>query len=69
VKAHRNPLLLFAIFFFIVGVQFILIGLVAELIVRAYHETRNKPTYILKERFSEPDWDRQLDFSTRRWGE
>jgi hypothetical protein len=52
-----------------VGVQFILIGLVAELIVRAYHETRNKPTYILKERFSEPDWDRQLDFSTRRWGE
>src|SRR5690606_20795885 len=38
VKAHRNPLLLLSIFCAIVGVQFILIGLVAELIVRTYHE-------------------------------
>lgn len=49
IKAHRNPLLLLSIFLFIVGVQFILIGLVAELIVRTYHESQNKPTYILKE--------------------
>ena len=49
VKAHRNPLLLLAVFFFIVGVQFILIGLVAELIVRTYHESQDKPTYLLRE--------------------
>ena len=48
VKAHRNPLLLLSIFLAIVGVQFILIGLVAELIVRTYHESQDKPTYILK---------------------
>lgn len=48
IKAHRNPLLLLSVFFAIVGLQFILIGLVAELIVRTYHESQNKPTYILK---------------------
>ncbi|MBI4446604.1 MAG: glycosyltransferase family 2 protein [Acidobacteria bacterium] len=48
VRAHRNPLLLLAVFCFIVGVQFILIGLVAELIVRTYHESQGKPTYILR---------------------
>lgn len=48
IKAHRNPLLLLAIFFFIVGVQFILIGLVAELIIRTYHESQNKPTYLVR---------------------
>ena len=47
-KAHNNPLLLLSIFCFIVGVQFILIGLVAELIVRTYHESQNKPIYILR---------------------
>jgi glycosyltransferase involved in cell wall biosynthesis len=49
VKAHRNPLLLLSVFVFIVGVQFILFGLVAELIIRTYHESQGKPTYILKE--------------------
>ncbi len=48
VKAHRNPLLLLSVFFFIVGVQFILFGLVAELIIRTYHESQSKPTYVLK---------------------
>lgn len=48
VKAHRNPVLLISIFFFMVGIQFILFGLVAELIVRTYHESQSKPTYILK---------------------
>jgi glycosyltransferase involved in cell wall biosynthesis len=48
VKAHRNPLLLLSVFVFIVGVQFILFGLVAELIVRTYHESQGKATYLLK---------------------
>lgn len=49
VKAHRNPLLLLAVFLFIVGIQFILIGLVAELLVRIYYESQGKSTYVIRE--------------------
>jgi hypothetical protein len=31
------------------GVQFISLGLVAELMVRTYHESQGKPTYVVKE--------------------
>lgn len=50
VKAHRNPLLLLSVFCFIVGIQFILFGLIAELIIRTYHESQGKPTYLLRKR-------------------
>lgn len=49
VKAHRNPLLLLAVFLFILGVQFILMGLVAELIIRTYFESQGKTPYIVRE--------------------
>ncbi len=49
VKAHRNPLLLLSVFCFMVGVQLILFGLIAELIVRTYHESQGKPTYLVRE--------------------
>lgn len=55
VKAHRNPLLLLSIFCFLVGVQFILFGLVAELIIRMYHETQGKPTYLIREEDSDSE--------------
>jgi glycosyltransferase involved in cell wall biosynthesis len=48
VKAHNNPLLLLSIFLFIVGVQFILMGLIAELIMRTYFESQNKTPYIVR---------------------
>lgn len=48
VKAHRNPLLLGSVFFVLVGIQFVLIGLVAELMTRTYHESQDKPTYLIK---------------------
>lgn len=48
VKAHRNPLLLLAVFLFLLGVQFILMGLVAELLIRTYFESQNKRPYIVK---------------------
>ena len=37
-----------SIFLFTAGLQFILFGLVAELIVRTYHESQDKPTYLLR---------------------
>ena len=52
VKAHRNPLLLLSIFLFAAGLQFVLFGLMAELIVRTYHESQGKPTYILRRQSS-----------------
>jgi hypothetical protein len=49
VFAHNNPLLLLAVFLGIVGVQFILMGLLAELSIRTYHESQGKTTYVVRE--------------------
>jgi glycosyltransferase involved in cell wall biosynthesis len=49
VKAHRNPLLLLAVFLFLLGVQFILMGVVAELVIRTYFESQGKTPYIVRE--------------------
>ncbi|HEV8132794.1 MAG TPA: glycosyltransferase family 2 protein [Acidobacteriota bacterium] len=49
VKAHRNPLLLGSVFFVIIGMQCILIGLIAELMTRTYHESQDKPTYLIRQ--------------------
>ncbi len=48
VKAHNNPLLLLAVFLFILGIQFILMGLVAELVIRTYFESQSKAPYIIR---------------------
>jgi len=48
IKAHRNPLLLLAVFLFLLGVQFILMGLVAEILIRIYFESQNKTPYIVR---------------------
>jgi glycosyltransferase involved in cell wall biosynthesis len=49
VFAHNNPLLLLSVVLFIVGVQFILMGLLAELSIRTYHESQMRPTYVVRE--------------------
>ncbi|MFH0799760.1 MAG: glycosyltransferase family 2 protein [Pseudomonadota bacterium] len=46
--AHRNPFLMLAVFLFSLGVQLILMGLIAELMVRTYHESQGKPIYLVK---------------------
>jgi glycosyltransferase involved in cell wall biosynthesis len=48
IKAHNNPMLLLAVFFFLLGVQFILMGLVAEILIRIYYETRGKTPYLVR---------------------
>ncbi len=47
--AHNNPLLLLAVFLGLVGVQCILMGLLAELSIRTYHESQAKATYVVRE--------------------
>src|SRR5687767_229602 len=46
----RNPLLTIAIVMFAVGVQFILMGLLAEMLVRTYHESQAKTVYTVREK-------------------
>jgi glycosyltransferase involved in cell wall biosynthesis len=45
VSVHRNPLFLIAIFFAVVGVQFIVLGLLAELLIRTYFESTDRVPY------------------------
>ena len=44
----RSPLLLMSTMLFILGFQSILMGLIAELLVRTYHESQSKPTYTVR---------------------
>jgi hypothetical protein len=43
-----RPLLLLGALLLIVGVEFIGMGLLGEMIVRVYHETQRKPIYVIK---------------------
>lgn len=47
---NRNPLLVLTAFLLFSGVQFLVLGLVAELITRTYHEVQSKPIYIIREK-------------------
>ena len=43
-----SPLLQIGVMFFIMGFQSILMGLIAELLARTYHESQQKPTYTIR---------------------
>jgi glycosyltransferase involved in cell wall biosynthesis len=43
-----RPLLLLGALLIIVGIQFIGMGLLGEMMVRVYHETQKKPIYVIK---------------------
>ncbi len=51
----QTPLPILAIVMFAVGVQFLLMGLLAEMLVRTYHESQAKPIYAVKERLGFAD--------------
>lgn len=44
-----SPFFQMSVMFFILGFQSILMGLIAELLVRTYHESQQKPTYTVRE--------------------
>jgi glycosyltransferase involved in cell wall biosynthesis len=44
-----RPLLLLAILLIVIGIQFITLGLLAEIMVRAYHESVDKRIYFVRE--------------------
>src|SRR6266540_5839854 len=50
VYVYRQPSLIVGVFLFGIGFNLILLGLLAELIVRTYHESQSKPVYLVRER-------------------
>lgn len=52
VHLNRMPLATLSMVMFAMGIQFIFMGLLAEMIVRTYHESQNKPTYLVRERIN-----------------
>ena len=50
VYVYRQPSLIVGVFLFTIGVNMILLGLLAELVVRTYHESQSKPVYLVRER-------------------
>ena len=60
---QHGPLLLFGILLIFTGVQLVTLGLLAELQARTYHESQNKPTYVIREIRQTPPVERV--FSSR----
>lgn len=44
----NRPALLLAVLLIVIGVQFVSMGLLAELQARTYHESQNKPIYVIR---------------------
>ncbi|HKU76132.1 MAG TPA: glycosyltransferase family 2 protein [Pyrinomonadaceae bacterium] len=53
----QTPLPILSIVMFAVGIQFLLMGLLAEMLVRTYHESQSKAIYAVRERlgFKDPE--------------
>ncbi len=49
VSVLGSPFFQTSVMFFILGFQSVLMGLIAELLVRTYHESQSKPTYTVRE--------------------
>ncbi len=52
VFVHRNPLFILAVIMSVIGVQFLVLGLLAEILVRTYFESRKRPSYHVRERIN-----------------
>jgi glycosyltransferase involved in cell wall biosynthesis len=49
VSVANRPLLLLGVLLIVIGIQFITLGLLAEIMVRAYHESSGKRIYVVRE--------------------
>jgi len=50
VYVYRQPSLIVGVFLFTIGFNLIMLGLLAELVVRTHHESQAKPVYLVRER-------------------
>ena len=49
VYVYRQPSLIVGVFLFTIGFNLIMLGLLAELVVRTHHESQAKPVYLVRE--------------------
>ncbi len=49
VQLSQRPLLLLGVLLIFIGIQFISLGLLAELVIRIYHEAQKRPIYGIRE--------------------
>ena len=63
--SDRVPLLLAGTVLLVTGVQFIVLGLLAEMLARTYHESQDKPVYVIREVLEAQDAPRDLVASGR----
>jgi hypothetical protein len=54
VRLADRPVVLLAILLTVLGVQFVSMGLLGEMVVRTYHESQRKPIYRVREVVPEP---------------
>jgi len=47
-----TPLPLLTVFLIVIGIQFILMGFLAEILIRTYYESQNKPIYLIKNKIN-----------------
>lgn len=60
VWAHRNPFLIIAVFLALIGMQSLFFGLLAEIAIRTYHESQDRPIYWVRERRNVKELRRRL---------
>ncbi|MGH2458496.1 MAG: glycosyltransferase family 2 protein [Chloroflexota bacterium] len=58
VSMIQTPLLLLAAIFFLMGFQSILMGLICEMVMRTYHESQGKRTYVIRRVLNQPRSER-----------
>lgn len=49
VQIGTRPLLLLSVLLIFIGIQFVTMGLLGEMLARTYHESQNKPVYVVRE--------------------
>jgi len=52
---NRNPLLVLTAMLITASIQFVLMGLLAEILVRTYHESQDRPIYVIEKIFESND--------------
>jgi glycosyltransferase involved in cell wall biosynthesis len=52
---NRNPLFVLCMMLMTAAIQFVMMGLLAEILVRTYHESQDRPTYAIDTILESPD--------------
>jgi glycosyltransferase involved in cell wall biosynthesis len=69
-RIGTNPWTMLAVLLTVLGVQFLMMGLLGEILTRTYHEAQGKPIYAVRQVLEvpeQPDEAPHLDFGQRRF--